>query len=257
MQQPFILEESMIKKSRKKIVAPTFFILGCLLFSAKLVAQDTVDQVVDRYLKATGGREKISGIRTQVAKGEFSMPDMGMYAPIELYIEKPNKLLMMIDIVEVGGVSNGVNGDTAWEINPMTGPRILEGGEKSAALRNAQIDPLLNWEENFINAEISGEETIGDENCVKAVFTPSVGEPWELFFSKETGLIVKSISNDGQYMEATFGDYRDVDGVIFPFLIQMVGPQFSFEMKFESIEVNVDIPPKTFEIPPEIKSLLN
>jgi hypothetical protein len=189
-------------------------------------------------------------------KGEFSMPDMGIYASLELYVQSPDKVLMRIDLAEYGEVKNGVNGDIAWDINPMMGPRLLQGGEKQAALRRAAINEFLHWRKYFKSAEIAGEEMVQDEACVKTIFTPIEGDPVEYYFSKESGLIRRFISNQGgQFVEMNMSDYREVGSIKVPFFMEMISPQFSFEMQMESVENNVDIPAEKFKLPEEIQAL--
>jgi hypothetical protein len=58
-------------------------------------------------------------------------------------------------------------------------------------------------------------------------------------------------------MEVNFSDYRDVEGTKVPFMTEMTSPQFAFEIKLDSIEYNVDIPSDNFDLPQEIKALVN
>jgi hypothetical protein len=246
------------KVSEGSVKACFLILFALILIGSEAFGEDSVENVVEKYLSAVGGKDKLSQIKNRVIKGEFSLPDMGMYAPIEMYVQTPDKVMMRIDMAEFGEVSNGVNGDVAWDINPMTGPRVLQGTEKQASLRRAAIDEFLNWKTYYTKAETAGEETVGEEKCTKVVFTPIEGEPVEYFFGVDTGLVLRSISNvNGQYTEVNLSDYREVDGIKIPFLMEMTNPQFNFEFQFESVEHNVDIPAETFELPKEIKALLN
>jgi len=246
-------------KQTEKTIAHSLILCFILtILPAAAFGQETVDQVIEKYLAASGGREKLSRIKSRVIRGEFSLPDMGMYAPLETYIQAPDKFLMWIDMAEFGEVTRGLNGDTAWDINPMTGPRILEGGEKQAVLRQATFNEFLDWKKFFSKGEVAGDETVDDEACIKVVLTPVEGEPIEVLFSKDSGLVRRIITNqNGQNVESTLSDYREVDGIKIPFLMELVSPQFRFEIQTESIEHNVDIPAEKFKIPDELKALMN
>ena len=52
-------------------------------------------------------------------------------------------------------------------------------------------------------------------------------------------------------------DYRKVDGILYPFrVIKNYSGETNSIMKYESIEHNVDLPANLFELPPQVKELL-
>lgn len=215
----------------------------------------TADEVIEKYLTATGGRGALEKIQTRVMKGTFAMPDMGMYAPMEMWVQDPDKVFTTIEIAGMGSASSGVNGDVAWEINPMVGARVLQGADRANALVQARIEPLLHWRDLFQKVELAGEELVNGKKCWKLVLTPKEGTPSTQYFDQETGLVVRIDSiRDGQSITTSFSDYRPVDGIQVPHKIGMSSPQFGFEMTIESVQHNVAIPPEKFELPSEIKA---
>jgi len=238
-----------------------FFLLPAmfLLPSGLELRAQTVDAetIIQRYLDAVGGREAIEKIHSRVAKGTFAMADMGMYAPFESYIRTPDRYRFRLDFAGMGSAENGVNGDIAWQTNPMAGPRILSGSERLAALQQARIEPLLNWRDFFVSAEASGPESLGDRSVYKVVFTPEKGSPMTCYFDADSGLLVRAdVEQGGQRIQSEISDYREVDGVKVPFKMTMSGSQFRFELLVESVEHNVEIPDETFSLPAEIARLV-
>jgi hypothetical protein len=58
-------------------------------------------------------------------------------------------------------------------------------------------------------------------------------------------------------MEVSIADYKEFDGVLMPTkLTQKVAGQ-ELTMTVQSVKVNQEIPPDRFELPAEIKTLLN
>lgn len=215
------------------------------------------ETVIQQYLDAIGGKAALEKIKTRVIKGTFALPDMGIYASFESYTKPPDKYRLIIDFAEMGSAQNGVNGDVVWTINPMTGPRILTGGERLAALRQAQVDAFLNWKQFFTSAEASGPEALGDQQVIKVVLTPQEGEPLTCYFDADTHLLVRMDSvQDFQNIQTRLSDYREVDGVKLPHKMVMSSPQFSFELQIESVEHNVEIPDDKFALPPEIAQMV-
>lgn len=239
-------------------VSSLIALTGFLLCSTGIAADDEATKILDRYVEAVGGKSRLDQIKSVVIKGTFSLPDMGMYAPLETYTVVPDKSFTKIDIGDFGTAMNGVNGDVVWDINPMVGPRLLTGGERLNRLRQAQVDPFANWKENFTKAEMVGKETVGEVECSKVTFTPAEGEPMTGFFSNETGLMVKMVgSQGGQSVETSMKDYRDVNGIKVAHLVDIYTPQMSFTIELETIEYNGEIPDEKFALPPEIQALVD
>ncbi len=221
-------------------------------------AEGEAAKILDRYADTVGGMAKLKQVKSTVIKGTFSLPDMGMYAPMESYTVTPDRSFMKIDIGEFGTVMNGVNGDVVWDINPMTGPRILTGGERLARIRQAQVDQFANWKDNFTKLELAGKETINGAECSKVILTPPEGNSLTCCFNDETGLLVKVVGTQaGQTIETSVKNYKEVNGIKIAHLIEMFTPQMSFTIELESIEQNVDIPDERFALPPEIQSLVD
>src|SRR5216117_4087920 len=62
----------------------------------------TVDEVLEKYIKAVGGKEAIMKVTSRVEKGTFEMPAMGVTAPVEIYSKAPNKALFFLEIPSFG-----------------------------------------------------------------------------------------------------------------------------------------------------------
>jgi hypothetical protein len=226
-----------------------------LLVLAGFAAAQSAEDVIEKYLQASGGRDALSGIQTRIMKGTFAMPDMGMYAPIQIYTQAPDKSLTYIEIPGMGSASNGVNGEVAWEVNPMVGARVLRGPDRVDALLQARIEPLLEWKKLFAKAELAGEETVAGKKCWKLVMTAHEGSPTTQYIDQESGLIARVDGvRDGQSVSTSFSDYKPVGGVQVPHKMVMMSPQFNFEMTFESVEHNVPIPPEKFALPSSVQS---
>jgi hypothetical protein len=230
-----------------------------LLFAiaAPCFAAEDAQTVISRYIEAIGGRAAIEKVRTQVTKGTFALPEMGIYAPFETYLEPPDKSYMHIDFTDVSPASNGVNGDIAWQIHPMTGAQILKGEDRLAALRGAEIDPLVDWKKYYKTAEVTGHETIAGQSCTQVTFTPETGANLIVYFNDSTHLLVRMIGiQGGMKAQTDISDYRDTGALKQPYRLKVTTPQFSFEFQVDSIEQNVPIPPEKFALPPEIQRLV-
>ncbi len=79
----------------------------------------TVDQILDKYVQALGGRDAITKLTTLTMKGSISNPSTGETGTVEIYMKAPNKRLALINIYAEGLDERGYNGKAGW-YNPLT-----------------------------------------------------------------------------------------------------------------------------------------
>ena len=101
------------------------------------------EEVLKKYVEATGGAEAYEALKTQHASGTFSMPAMGMEGKFELFQEQPDKFLALVTLPGMGEIQTGLSGKTGWRTDPMQGPRLLEGEELKSLTRDADMRAVL------------------------------------------------------------------------------------------------------------------
>src|SRR5215203_3893997 len=90
-------------------------------------ALPSVDEILDKYVKAIGGKEAYEKVTSRFMKGTFEMPAMGMSGTVEQYTQAPNKSATVTEIAGFGKVQQVFDGKSSWEANPMTGLREQTG----------------------------------------------------------------------------------------------------------------------------------
>ncbi|GBD90621.1 hypothetical protein BMS3Abin04_01338 [bacterium BMS3Abin04] len=111
----------------------------------------------------------------------------------------------------------------------------------------------LEYKKYNITATLSGMEKVNGKDAIKVTFKAPTGKTWIEYFDKDSGLKVKQQSTislpQGSFTQVIeYKDYKDVNGVKYPFkLIQSMGPQ-KIEMDVESIKVNTGINDNLFKI---------
>lgn len=214
------------------------FLLSCFLmvaFAAPVQAQDEkADEIVLKYLEARGGVAKIQETQSLKQIGEVNMPAMGMVMPIVIYQERPAKLRSEVEVNANGmemEVINGFDGTVGWMINPMAGGGVQEVPEEQLSSLESQADmdgPLVNYADKGNLLEYVGEEDVNGVNAHKIKMTQADSSETFLFFDPETNLQVKSTSEGTNPMsgaeaevEQFYSDYREVEGVLRPFKIEV------------------------------------
>lgn len=206
--------------------------------------------VIDIYLEAIGGKEKFSKVedRTTIMRGEI----MGQNLSIVIKQKAPNKLKQNIrsgamkqTIIYDGTKGVAIVGDEKTELdNKKLGKLKLE----------ASMNFLLDPEAYGVSLELTGIETVDSTDCYKIELTTEDGTNWVQFYSIDSGLKIKEVkeveTTQGSFQQETFySDYKEVDGLKFPFkIIQSFGMQ-TIEMNVSSVKLNKGLKDSVFEIP--------
>src|SRR5207302_9907346 len=115
----------------KRILAIAF---ACLAIAAAAFAQGnqqkpaadpkpaaklpTVDQILDKYVQAIGGKAAVEKQTSRVAKGSFEIPAFGASGTAEIYAKAPNKTATTINVAGYGVVQEVFDGKTGWSSDP-------------------------------------------------------------------------------------------------------------------------------------------
>src|SRR5262245_31705287 len=77
-------------------------------------AHPTVDQVLDAYVAALGGRPAIQATTSMLMRGTVTAPGLGASGTIETYAKAPNKQLTDFAGGALGAWRVGFDGTTGW-----------------------------------------------------------------------------------------------------------------------------------------------
>ena len=228
-----------------------------------MMADPTGEQIIDKYIEATGGKAAYEKITSRVITGKMSVPAQGISGDVVVHQKAPNLSHTTISIPQLGGkIERGFNGEVGWEKNPMTGSRIFEGEEKQQMLREAALNTELNWRDIYKSAELVGKEDIKGKPAYKVKMTTKSGNEETRFYDVESGLLVQTqmtIKNvQGEFpVVVTPSDWRDVNGVKMPFKSSTELKSLGMEqlITMDKVETNVDVPESTFALPEDIKEL--
>src|SRR5262249_16662478 len=120
------------------------------------------------------------------------------------------------------------DGKTAWTINPFSdnpGPEALSGDELNLIQEQADFDkPLADYKKKGNRVELLGKEKVEDRDAYKLQITLSDGQVRVLSVDAADFTELKwqgKVDIDGKQPEFStfFREYRTVEGLKFPFLI--------------------------------------
>jgi hypothetical protein len=122
--------------------------------------------------------------------GNFEMPAAGMKGNLTIVQAAPNKMGMTIELPGMGEMVTGFDGTVGWSINPMQGPRVLEGKELEQLREDAGPSALLRAPDRIRSAETVELTTMGGRACYKVKIIYNSGRESFDCYSPETGLLV-------------------------------------------------------------------
>jgi hypothetical protein len=224
------------------------------------------EEIIERSIKQTGRREVLSKIKNRLVKGTV---EVGQFKAATItYLARPNKCYSSVKIeldsattgVATITVEQGTNGEVVWELHSMTGPRIMEDQEKILMLLQFNFDET-NYQQCYDKIECVGMEQVEGEICYKVIQTPKQAGPITVYYSKESGLTVKSTytlehQSEKIKVENLTSDYKKVGGILYPHHVVHKAMNIDTQFIVESIEHNVEMPKDRFDLPEAIHKIL-
>jgi hypothetical protein len=203
----------------------------------------TAQNVLEKYIEAIGGKEKLMGVESYSLMAEAEMQGM----ILNLEVKKTSKNQYMQDVKVMGNSMSKqvVDGDKGYMV--MQGQRKDLGDDE---LKKVKEESAPFPELNLLNTDVAleGVEVIDGKKAYKI----KISDEKTSFYDIETGLKVQDAVNveaQGQQVNTTFDytDYKEVSGIKFPFLfIQTMGPQ-KFDFIVKEIKVNEGVSDVDFE----------
>ncbi len=206
----------------------------------------TANAVIENYIHAIGGKQRLSGVTDMAYEGTSSI--QGMLLKVKMYMKSPNKYFSETSVqgqILSKEVYNGEKGiiNTPQGIVPMDEQRLKIFQEKTSLFDELQ------FLENGYKLEIVGTSEEAGEQVVKLKIISPAGEQKNMLYSLSTGLKVGEIINmNGTPVKVSIKDYQEVKGIKIPsHLIQSAFGQ-QVEILFETIKINEGVSEETFAL---------
>lgn len=210
----------------------------------------TAMAIIQKYLFAIGGMDNFTSVmdRTTVMSG------FAMNQPIDIVMMQkyPDNFYQELQVGEVNQIIYYANGKGTLKIGDEE--TQIENRELERLKIDATMQFLLDPESYGVKTEVLPNEMVDSADCYKIKFVLPSGIRWYQYYSVNTDLKIKEIkeiqTNQGLFEQETYySDYREVQGLKYPFKIkQFLGLQ-EIDLTVTSIEVNTGLDDKVFELP--------
>lgn len=220
----------------------------------------SVDQVLNKYLQALGGGQKVASITSFVATGKsVGYRGFGGGGVVEISAQAPDKRATHIHFPEYPGRGVSVrtyDGRTGWIATPLAvvAKYELGGSERDGARLDAQLSFPSQIKQALTDLRIGPPTTIGDKDVQVLQGNGPNGTLATLYFDDASGLLVRMVRHGRSPIgrvptQVDYADYRDVGGIKFPFHWTFAWLDGRDNFEFSDVKLNVSIDAATFGQP--------
>lgn len=201
------------------------------------------EQVIAAYVSAIGGYNKVKAVEDVTMNMTANVQGMTIEA-----VNKQKAPDLFYSAISMGGniIQKQVFDGSRGNVSAMGQSQEITGEALAELKLQAVLFPELNYAELGYQMELAGIEDLEGQEAYRIRFTSPSGSVRNEYFSVENGLRLSTqISQESPMGNMTvvtnYSDYREVNGVLFPFSIkQQLGPQM-LDMKVTSVEVNTGL----------------
>ena len=223
----------------------------------RLASAPSPDVILNRYIQALGGAERLAALTSFVAKGTYEGFDSyhGKVA-LELYATAMGQRTLVAHTQNGDSVTT-YDGRDAWIVGPDKPVSVLQlvpGGDLDGIKLDSDLafpsklkQALTDWRTGFPTTTI-------DDREVEVVQAMAGGSRVKLFFDKETGLLSRVVRYSKTIVgsvpvQMDYSDYREVAAVKIPFQWRVTWTNGQSTYILNDVQSNVAIDQAKFAKP--------
>jgi hypothetical protein len=194
--------------------------------------------------------KKVGKIKSVEKKIELPIEQMGIVATMTETYVAPDKTYTSIDAMGMNMMTSVYNGTTG-STGSMGKKEPMTADELASMKKTAGLFPELSYKKGGLDYELKGIEVMNGKEVYVVRSQDGNSEQYD-YYAKDTYLKVKTLSisqKDGQTMESTitYGDYKDVNGILFPHATSLSQGEMTMSGTVQSIVVNGKVDTAVFK----------
>ena len=211
---------------------------------------ETVDQVLDKYLQALGGRDALAKLSSRVRTGTVANR-AGQSSP--LTIEETAAGQVRVTVASATPVARASDGSSGWTQSGDRA-RALDRVESLNAAMQADMALGLKIREAYSALAVRAYDRVNGKAVVALEGRRAGGTTETLYFDRASGLLVRRAARLATPMgplpaQVDYDDYRAVEGVLTPFEVRVTDWESVSVERFTGVTHNQGIDPARFTLP--------
>ncbi len=219
----------------------------------------SADQVIDKYLTAIGGAQRLAALTSFVAKGTYLGYGEAEKRPFDVYAKAPGQRTEVIHTLS-GDSTTTYDGRLGWMSMPEAFSPLPVRALAGTELEGAKLDAVLSFPGQLKQTIKTWRGAIpaamGDHDVQVIQGNSASGLPVKLYFDDESGLLLRQV----RYTETPIGrnswqidydDYRNVGntGVKMPFKWRVLWQSGDSTVELTEIQPNAAVDAARFARP--------
>lgn len=226
----------------------------------------SASEIVAKNIQAKGGLAAWRAVKTLSFAGKMDAGGKhNAQLPFVMDLKRPRKSRVEIAF-ENDKAIQVYDGERGWKLRPFLNRRDVEpftAEELQAASQEADLDgPLVDYAAKGISVELEGTEQVEGRDTYRLKLTERGGKVRHLWIDAKTFLEVKIDGTprrmDGRmrHVEVYYRDFRNVDGLMFPYVVETAvqGVKQPHKMVIENVVVNPNLDDALFTAPSSKKT---
>jgi hypothetical protein len=182
----------------------------------------TADELIEKNIKAQGGTEKIKALKSVRMTGKMKMGPIE--APFTMSKARPGAVRIDFTVQGMTG-TQAYDGTTGWAVMPFMGktdPEKMSDDQVKDIKDEADFDgPMFDYKSKGNKVEYLGKADVQGTPAYKLKVTTKDGNEQTVYLDADSYLAIKSegkrkIQGQEVETESTIGNYKEVEGMLFP-----------------------------------------
>jgi hypothetical protein len=217
----------------------------------------TADDILNRYIQALGGAERLAALTSFVGKGNYDGFDSyhGKVA-VDVYAKSTGQRTVIVH-TQNGESITAYDGRNAWIMGPDKPVSVLQlvpGGDMDGVKLDADLAFPGRLKQALTGLRVGFPTTTIDDREVQVVQATAGASRVKLFFDKQTGLLTRVVRYSKTIVgpvptQIDYSDYREVAGVKMPFQWRLTWTDGQSMYSLSEVQPNVAIDPAKFARP--------
>jgi hypothetical protein len=240
--------------------------------------QPTAEQILDKYIQAVGGAQRLASLTSYIAKGtSVGFGGFGGGGQVQIFAKAPDQRATLIEFKDAPDRGDSIrtfNGRAGWIKTPLAVLKEyqLSGGELDGARLDAQLgfpgqikQILKNWRLSLPTTieDLPGpssqtsqqpELVLGSHDVQVVQGDRPNGVVATLYFDNKSGLLLRELRYSRSPIgrvptQIDYSDYRDVNGIKMPYRLTFAWLDGRDSIEIKQVQTNVPIEEERFGRP--------